>query len=313
MQAIILSSGSHGGEHLHRYSITPLGDKINALGVDPNVGKAVIYGLIFGCYNSMAALAAIISYKSPFVKSNDKGLDAQIRRAKLNLARMNDQPSDLLAGIRAYEGYQHAYDKKQYCWDNYLDATNMNMINKIVGDMDNRVKQFFPNSDSIPDVCNSFLGNAQIETQILSSVLLPNVLSFQLKTHLETGATVQVGDESVFSAREMTSGSEFLTYAEMLKIDDSKKWLAFELNPLHLMTLCLFQKADPNSRVLQHSFFKGQYKFSCKVPVWRTLCSTQKMIMNVVMKLSSDMKNLGDRDICEFLGLVSELITISNF
>lgn len=48
------------------YQITPLGLHLAKIPVEPQIGKMILMGSIFSCFDPITSIAATLSYKSPF-------------------------------------------------------------------------------------------------------------------------------------------------------------------------------------------------------------------------------------------------------
>lgn len=66
-------------------SLTPLGRQLAKLPLDVFLGKLIIYGAIFSCLDAAVSIAAILSFKSPFVSG--LGTNSQREAAKLSFRR----------------------------------------------------------------------------------------------------------------------------------------------------------------------------------------------------------------------------------
>ena len=82
-------------------SLTSLGYHLGRLPVDVRVGKLLLYGCIFGCADSILTIAAIMSFKSPFVAPFDKRKEAQERKNEFSFEK-----SDHLTFLNAYNQWQ---------------------------------------------------------------------------------------------------------------------------------------------------------------------------------------------------------------
>ena len=121
-----------------RFALTPLGFQLNRMGVDPEIGKMIMYGLCFGCYRPISIVAAALSHKSPFVKLNDAAKIKAQHHTRLELG-VNSQ-SDMVAIMMAYEKWaSEGMMSFQWADQHFLSQIVMSMINRIVEDFNARL------------------------------------------------------------------------------------------------------------------------------------------------------------------------------
>ena len=162
----------------HNEELTPLGCHLAHLPIDPRTGKLILLGAIFGCLEPMLAIAAVLSYKDPFIVVMNQ--EAALRNRKKMLA--GDLSSDhlLMAKIMRQfraaekEGYSAA---KSYCHQNFLSTSTM----KLLSDMMDKFCLYlhesqFLDSVSVDDLtANRNSNNNELVLALLSAGLLPNV------------------------------------------------------------------------------------------------------------------------------------------
>lgn len=79
-------------------NLTPLGYHISSLPVDVRIGKLMLFGAIFQCFDSVLTIAASLSYKSPFVSPFSKRNEADKRKRMFAIGC-----SDHLTVLNAYK------------------------------------------------------------------------------------------------------------------------------------------------------------------------------------------------------------------
>uniref|UniRef100_A0A182VRY0 RNA helicase n=1 Tax=Anopheles minimus TaxID=112268 RepID=A0A182VRY0_9DIPT len=111
--------------------LTPLGHHLSALPVDVRIGKLMLFGAIFQCLDSVLTMAAILSYKSPFVSPFGKRDEADNRKRQFAIAN-----SDHLTMLNAYRRWMEAAQKSRYagqCFaeQNYLSGKTLATIGEM--------------------------------------------------------------------------------------------------------------------------------------------------------------------------------------
>ncbi|XP_057542821.1 DExH-box ATP-dependent RNA helicase DExH7, chloroplastic [Amaranthus tricolor] len=122
--------------------LTPLGHHLAKLPVDLLLGKMMLYGAIFGCLSPILSIAAILSYKSPFVHLRDER--EGVERSKLAILSDktdesinscdNEKQSDHIIMMIAYNKWEKILRVKgvkaaqNFCRLHSLSSSVMNMI-----------------------------------------------------------------------------------------------------------------------------------------------------------------------------------------
>ncbi|KAF9964282.1 hypothetical protein BGZ70_006684 [Mortierella alpina] len=109
--------------------LTPLGIHLCNLPVDVHIGKMILFGSIFKCLDPILTIAAMLSFKSPFVTPFGAENEADAAKARFKLA-----DSDMLTWYNAYLGWRKAYQEDKpsriydYCRKNFLSHQNLTMM-----------------------------------------------------------------------------------------------------------------------------------------------------------------------------------------
>ncbi|KAF9331170.1 hypothetical protein BG006_005964 [Podila minutissima] len=108
--------------------LTPLGIHLCNLPVDVHIGKMILFGSIFKCLDPILTIAAMLSFKSPFVTPFGAEDEADAAKSRFKLA-----DSDMLTWYNAYLGWRQAYQTKpnkisDYCRKNFLSHQNLMMM-----------------------------------------------------------------------------------------------------------------------------------------------------------------------------------------
>ncbi|KAF9429911.1 hypothetical protein BGZ94_009026 [Podila epigama] len=108
--------------------LTPLGIHLCNLPVDVHIGKMILFGSIFKCLDPILTIAAMLSFKSPFVTPFGAEDEADAAKSRFKIA-----DSDMLTWYNAYLGWRQAYQTKpnkisDYCRKNFLSHQNLTMM-----------------------------------------------------------------------------------------------------------------------------------------------------------------------------------------
>jgi len=108
--------------------LTPLGLLLAKLPVDVQVGKLMIFGVLFCCIEPVLTIAASLQSKSPFAEFfNDDGT------AKAKQRQFMDPDSDFITYINVWEAYSKAAEvsisaARKFCKENYLNFVALREI-----------------------------------------------------------------------------------------------------------------------------------------------------------------------------------------
>uniref|UniRef100_A0A182SYI7 RNA helicase n=1 Tax=Anopheles maculatus TaxID=74869 RepID=A0A182SYI7_9DIPT len=174
--------------------LTPLGHHLSALPVDVRIGKLMLFGAIFQCLDSVLTVAAILSYKSPFVSPFGKRDEADNRKRQFAIAN-----SDHLTMLNAYRRWMEAAQKSRYagqCFaeQNYLSGKTLATIGEMkyqflellvsIGfvplDLSGRSRAKRQQLDELPKLTGPEINvngsNNRLLAAILCAALYPNVV-----------------------------------------------------------------------------------------------------------------------------------------
>ena len=290
-----------------RLCLTPLGTQLNRMGVDPEIGKMVLFGLCFGCYRPIGIVAAALSHKTPFQKLNDNQKIFAQHKVRQDLA--GESRSDLVAFMRAFEYWlDEGLQSKDFAEKNFLNYEAMKMIQRLMTDFDQRVsKTSFINQNDRNWDRNARRMN--LLSGILSGVLMPNLIS-ERKKHVITGAPVRISEESVVNFVE--SDCKLATFYDMLRLNNSgNQWTAWELNPCTDCCLLLFQKPIRIGKNRLQWFGQGRYEAIIPkgdefvVDQIGEIGSRMQLLIMAVME-KPDLLN--DFDVMKFFDLISDML-----
>lgn len=125
--------------------LTRLGRQLANLGLEPQLGKMLIYSTIFNCVDPITTVVAFLSYKDIFMLSlgSQKGR-RELREAvkdvkegaevdeelsglmQLQLELDGDLCSDHMTRVKAVQEYRlHKHTDPNYCYENYLNESTL--------------------------------------------------------------------------------------------------------------------------------------------------------------------------------------------
>lgn len=118
----------------HAENLTALGIHLARLPVEPHIGKLILFGALLGCLDPVLTIAASLSFKDPFFIPLGKEKLADMRRKVLS----KNSKSDHLTIVNAFEGWEDAKQRgaryeREYCWDNFLSANTLQMLQNMKG------------------------------------------------------------------------------------------------------------------------------------------------------------------------------------
>ncbi|KAK1363954.1 hypothetical protein POM88_039515 [Heracleum sosnowskyi] len=100
------------------FQIVLTGEFLAMLPLDPKLGKMLIMGAIFRCFDPILTIVAGLSVRDPFLLPQDKKDLAGTAKARYSAKDYSDH----MALVRAFEGWKDAEREGsayEYCWRNY--------------------------------------------------------------------------------------------------------------------------------------------------------------------------------------------------
>eukprot|EP00946_MAST-07B_sp_MAST-7B-sp1_P000372 g372.t1 len=108
--------------------LTPLGQHLARMPLDPQIGKMLVFGALMRCTEDVLTIAAALCSRSPFLSPIDRRDEANSCKAKL----AGPSRSDHIALLRAYHGWEKAgKGRRQYCSDNFLSYDGMRQLSSL--------------------------------------------------------------------------------------------------------------------------------------------------------------------------------------
>lgn len=106
--------------------ITNLGYHLAHMPVDCQLGKMVLYAILFKCLDPILTIVSALSMKEPFLMPSDAESRAKINKVRLEFANNALSDHQMLLGIYA-EWQTNDYSRK-FCTENFISYANMDII-----------------------------------------------------------------------------------------------------------------------------------------------------------------------------------------
>ncbi len=161
--------------------LTPLGQHLAALPVDPKIGKMLLMGALFGCIEPVLTIAAGLAHRDPFLLPMDK--KEQVDEIKSQMA--GGSYSDHIALLKAYDGYEAAgYQRRQYAHRHFLSENTL----RLMGDMRSQFRELLADANFLrsrhappargnSDPSNRHGRDMGLVKAVLCAGMFPNVVS----------------------------------------------------------------------------------------------------------------------------------------
>ncbi|KAF5952437.1 hypothetical protein HYC85_010381 [Camellia sinensis] len=197
-------------------NLTHLGGFLSMLPVDPKLGKMLIMGAIFSCFDPILTIVAGLSVRDPFLLPQDKKDLAGTAKSRFSAKDYSDH----MALVRAYEGWKDAEREGsayEYCWRNFLSAQTLQAIHSL-----RKQFSFILKGAGLLDADagtnNRLSHNQSLVRAIICSGLFPGISSV---VHRETSMSFKTMDDGQNSvnARYQTIPYPWLVFGEKVKVN----------------------------------------------------------------------------------------------
>ncbi|PNX96817.1 ATP-dependent RNA helicase DHX36-like protein, partial [Trifolium pratense] len=156
-------------------NLTNLGKFLSILPVDPKLGKMLIMGAIFRCFDPVLTIVAGLSVRDPFLLPQDKRELAGTAKSRFSAKDYSDH----MALVRAYEGWKDAEREGsayEYCWRNFLSAQTLQAIHSLRKQFSFILKEAgLVDTDS--SINNKLSHNQSLVRAVICSGLFPGIAS----------------------------------------------------------------------------------------------------------------------------------------
>ncbi|KAF3499150.1 hypothetical protein F2Q69_00045575 [Brassica cretica] len=202
-------------------NLTDLGKLLSILPVDPKLGKMLIMGAIFHCFDPILTIVSGLSVRDPFLlpqEKKDLALSAKLRFSAKDY-------SDHMALVRAFEGWKNAEREGsayEYCWRNFLSAQTLQAIHSLRKQFNYILKEAgLVHDDSALN--NKLSHNQSLVRAVICSGLFPGIASV---VHRETSMSFKTMDDGQVSLYANSVNSRFptipypwLVFGEKVKVN----------------------------------------------------------------------------------------------
>ncbi|KAG8647683.1 DExH-box ATP-dependent RNA helicase DExH3 [Manihot esculenta] len=202
-------------------NLTNLGKYLSMLPVDPKLGKMLIMGAIFRCFDPVLTIVSGLSVRDPFLLPQDKKDLAGTAKSRFSAKDYSDH----MALVRAYEGWKDAEREGsayEYCWRNFLSAQTLQAIHSL-----RKQFNFILRDAGLIDVDaganNRLSHNQSLVRAIICSGLYPGIASV---VHRETSMSFKTMDDgqvllyaNSVNARYQTIPFPWLVFGEKVKVN----------------------------------------------------------------------------------------------
>ncbi|KAF9599180.1 hypothetical protein IFM89_035639 [Coptis chinensis] len=202
-------------------NLTNLGEFLSMLPVDPKLGKMLVMGAIFRCFDPILTIVSGLSVRDPFLLPQDKKDLAGTAKSRFSAKDYSDH----MALVRAYEGWKDA-DREgsayEYCWRNFLSAQTLQAINSLRKQF-NFILKDAGLLDAETRTNNCLSHNQSLVRAIICSGLFPGIASV---VHRETSMSFKTMDDgqvllyaNSVNARYQTIPYPWLVFGEKVKVN----------------------------------------------------------------------------------------------
>ncbi|KAF6174779.1 hypothetical protein GIB67_031303 [Kingdonia uniflora] len=111
-------------------NLSSLGEFLSMLPVDPKLGKMLVMGAVFRCFDPILTVVSGLSVRDPFLLPQEKKDLAGTAKSRFSAKDYSDH----MALVRAYEGWKDAEREGsayEYCWRNFLSAQTLQAIHSL--------------------------------------------------------------------------------------------------------------------------------------------------------------------------------------
>ncbi|XAR54513.1 RNA helicase [Bertholletia excelsa] len=202
-------------------NLTHLGRYLSMLPVDPKLGKMLIMGAIFRCFDPILTVVAGLSVRDPFLLPQDKKDLAGTAKSRFSAKDYSDH----MALVRAYEGWKEAEREGaayEYCWRNFLSAQTLQAIHSLRKQFSFILKDAGL-LDADTGINNKLSHNQSLVRAVICSGLFPGIASV---VHRETSMsfkTMEDGQVLLYSnsvnANYQTIPYPWLVFGEKVKVN----------------------------------------------------------------------------------------------
>ncbi|WCJ19148.1 ATP-dependent RNA helicase putative [Euphorbia peplus] len=202
-------------------NLTNLGKFLSILPVDPKLGKMLVMGAIFHCFDPVLTIVSGLSVRDPFLLPQDKKDLAGTAKSRFSAKDYSDH----MALVRAYEGWKDA-DREgsayEYCWRNFLSAQTLQAIHSLRKQF-SYILRDAGLVDADAGINNKLSHNQSLVRAIICSGLYPGIASVVQRETSMSFKTMDDGQVLIYAnsvnARYQTIPYPWLVFGEKVKVN----------------------------------------------------------------------------------------------
>ncbi|UJR24999.1 hypothetical protein I4U23_006360 [Adineta vaga] len=156
--------------------LTPIGKILAHLPLAPQIGKLLILGYLFSCFDPILTIASVLSYRDPFVTPIDKTHEINEVRRRFAANTMSDHLM-ILNVYQQWKNQRNYRDKNQFCYENFLNSNHMKMIDKVRNQLRHLIQDYFA---SYTGDANRNQYNHHLICALMCAGLYPNIARIRL-------------------------------------------------------------------------------------------------------------------------------------
>ncbi|XP_041991158.1 DExH-box ATP-dependent RNA helicase DExH3-like [Salvia splendens] len=202
-------------------NLTHLGKFLSVLPVDPKLGKMLIMGAIYCCFDPILTIVAGLSVRDPFLLPQDKKDLAGTAKSRFSAKDYSDH----MALVRAYEGWKDAEREGsayEYCWRNFLSLQTLQAIHSLRKQFTYILKDAGL-LDTDGSINNRLSHNQSLVRAVICSGLFPGIVSVVPRETTMSFKTMDDGPVLLYAnsvnARYQMIQYPWLVFGEKVKVN----------------------------------------------------------------------------------------------
>ncbi|CAL5207480.1 unnamed protein product [Lathyrus oleraceus] len=270
--------------------LTPLGQHLCTVPLDPNIGKMLLMGSIFQCLSPALTIAAALAYRNPFVLPINRKEEADAAKRYFS----GDSCSDHIALLKAFEGWKEAKSRgteKEFCWENFLSPVTLRLIDDMRTQFLNLLSDIgFVDKSRGVHAYNQYSHDLEMVCAILCAGLYPNVVQCKRRGKRTAFYTKEVGKVDIHPS-SVNAGIHlfplpYLVYSE--KVKTTSIYIRDSTNISDYALLLFGGNLDPSKNGEGIEMLGGYLHFSAS-----------KSVIELIKKLRGQLDKLLNRKIEE--------------
>lgn len=118
-------------------NLTPLGEIMAEIPLDPQLAKMLVVSPEFGCSNEILSLAAMLSVPNVFMRPANARKEADLAKAQFT-----HPDGDHLTMLNVYHAYKSNDGDKNWCWNNFLNARSLSQADNVRIQLKRQMERF---------------------------------------------------------------------------------------------------------------------------------------------------------------------------